>query len=474
MGIKHLFSSTHATIKRTLHIFLPKNIFSRFLLLIILPIIILQSLSLYVFFGGYWRTSSKIANEILVVEIKKINDEFNSNYRKGLSLEENINKLNKLSNFKLEFLQFTLLEDKDKIEKNIFKQEEYEIISIANSAKYLKRYLSAIKEDTYLVKKGKFFTILIKKEIGILSLEFNVERAILDSPYEIILWNILPSIILCLISLIFIKNQVQSIKKLTKVINEFSFLEKTNDNFKPTGAVEIREIGVAFLHIEKKIKRFIDTRTIMLAEISHDLRTPITRMKLEIEFIEDKELKAHLKNDLNEMGKMINEYLNFTKNENENDFVSTDIKDFFIKIVEEYGRSQYKNIQYDFKSTQQNIFIKYNSFKRAINNLINNSLKYGKNILITVSNDKKNLYISIEDDGIGLDKSLYKKINKSFYSLNQGNNQGFGLGLSIVQNTVDIHFGSLFFKKSAVLGGLSANIKIPLIQKIGENNDRNQ
>ena len=203
----------------------------------------------------------------------------------------------------------------------------------------------------------------------------------------------------------------------------------------------------------------------MLAQISHDLRTPLTRMKLQVEFIEDEETANFFKQDLEEMEKMINEYFLFAKGEMENDFKQVNIQNFFDEIINDYKRSGYIiNINYNLKI--KGTYLKIDSFKRCINNLINNALKYyKKNITSKVKTTKNTMIINIEDDGCGIPEEFINKVKVPFFKINKNEkSKNVGLGLSIVQNVINMHKGKIIFKESKDFGGLNVELNIPIIK----------
>ena len=188
-------------------------------------------------------------------------------------------------------------------------------------------------------------------------------------------------------------------------------------------------------------------------------------MKLQTELLDDNEIAGFFKQDLNEMEKMINEYLSFAKGEIIGNYELTNIIDFFDEIIFEYKRSGYKNIRAFYDIQDKNVYIRKDLFKRCINNLINNSLRYRvSNIHINVKTRKTRLIVAVEDDGSGLSTDLLKKIKKSYYHhVNKDSKRNStGLGLSIVEHIIDMHNGKIHFTKSRKLGGLCVILLIPI------------
>jgi two-component system osmolarity sensor histidine kinase EnvZ len=328
-----------------------------------------------------------------------------------------------------------------------------------------------ILEKMSLYRDAGSFVLEIRKADGILKFNIALNRLYIIRVDLIVFWNVFSFLVISAIAIIFVKNQIRSIDSLKKIVSDFSFLEKENSNFKPTGAKEIREMGVAFLNIINKMKKLLNSRTMMLAQISHDLRTPLTRMKLQTEFIEDKAMADFFRKDLEEMEELINEYILFAKGESDGERAEVNVKNFFDNIVNDYRRSGYSSISISYNLDSKSCFINENSFKRAINNIINNSLKYGRReIVLGVKTTKQKLLIAVEDDGDGISNNSLKKIERLFFMSNKEDGsraQGNGLGLSIVRQIVSGHRGSIKLLKSKKLGGLMVSVIIPI-----KNNNR--
>lgn len=435
---------------------LPKSIFYRFLLIVLMPMLLMQLVFFYIFFNRYWTNTSKQNVDILITEIFILNNRFDNFILENKEVDNKIiNELNIFSNVKIYFTK----------NKNIKETISYDgnRYLFFNPIKQLKNELYVLNfgDVDFYKKNENYYVVDIEKEEGVLSFEIKKDRIFIKRVDLIIFWNLFAFFTISGISLIFLKNQLRSIEKLKHFANDFSYLEKDNTNFKPTGAKEIREMGNAFINVVHKMKQLINNRTTMLAQISHDLRTPLTRMKLQLEFIENENLVKFFRQDLEEMEKMINEYLLFAKGENTEDFKRVDLYSFFNSIINDYKRGGYKvDISYNLKKNFA--YIKEDSFKRCINNLINNSLRYYKNkILINIKTNNNNLIINVEDDGCGISKEFLNKVKIPYYKLNNDNAKNIGLGLSIVQNIVNIHKGKMFFKTSS-LGGLNVELIIPI------------
>lgn len=445
-------------IRNLFKIMAPTTLMSRFMLLVLLPMFLLQLSSFYIFSQRYWDRMSRNNIDNLVREIAEIREK----YRKCLAPECSRHKL--LLNVNLSNRIEVNITDNLSLEENMLEFKNYKKYIIFRPTKYLKSKLKDYNLPIVnFVNNTDNYRIFLKEGEDIL--EFNIGKSylIISRISLMVFWNVLAFILIAIIAYFFVKNQVKSIKILKDFANDFSYLEKDNVYFKPTGADEIREVGFAFLNLVKKIKSLINSRTTMLAQISHDLRTPVTRMKLQTEFVDDKETADFFRQDLDEMEKMINEYLSFAKGEIIGNRELVDVAEFFDGIVFDYKRSGYKNIDISYKTDSKYIYIKSDLFKRCINNLINNSLRYRvSRIHLDVETSQKQLVVKVEDDGIGLTTDLLKKVRKPYYSSKKEN---IGLGLSIVQHIVDMHNGKVHFVRSKKLGGLCVILIIPIKSK---------
>lgn len=440
---------------------IPEKLFARFVLIVLLPMFLMQLISMYIFFCRYWDRTIQQNVEIVSTEIFALNNIFNEQIVVNDDSRYIVNKLKFFDRIEVNFFQ------DETIKRPALKYKDLKHLLFNNPMDQLENRIYKLNlGKTALYRKKNYYYVEVEKQNGVLTFSFKKNKIYVQRLDLIIFWNILSFLIIGSIALIYLKNQIKSIIKLKVYVNDFSYLEKDNKNFKPTGAKEIKETGVAILNMIKKMKRLINNRTNMLAQISHDLRTPLTRMKLQTEFLDNKTIADFFKKDLEEMEKLINEYLLFAKGENENDFKKIKVRDFFNEILADYTRSGYENIKIVYDIKRENVFLKFDSFRRCINNLINNAIKYSKKqIEISVKTTSNNMTIIIEDDGEGIAKDMFEKIQLIFYKCSSTKTDGVGLGLFIVKNVVNMHKGKIYFDTSQKLGGLKVMLKIPILKK---------
>ncbi len=418
--------------------YFPKELFYRFFLIIVLPIFIVQIFSTYVFYQTHLkkvltRISSIAINDIIFID---------ENYKDREKYENRNDKI------KVYFEKDKKLKNKDIIRKGknflFFDQQQFFIQSLLNSI-----------DDPLSVKENEnHFTISIQKEKGILLINVDEKELIVKTSRIFITWSFSLSFLTLLIAIIFMKNQLKPIKLLKKQISDFSLNQKKT-KFKPTGAKEIRELGVSFLEMEKRLKEFINQRTIMLAGISHDLRTPLTRMKLEIEMM-DNISKTYLEEDIKYMQSIINQYLTFTNNTNNESKLIINIYNYLNKFTKEYRKIN-KNVYLKTKNINENELV--------LQNIVDNALKFGTKCSITLIKKTPNIIIiSIQDNGCGVEDKFLEKLSEPFFKVDKSRNseKGVGLGLSIAKDIVLANNGRIKFSKSKSLGGLNVEISFKI------------
>jgi len=299
----------------------------------------------------------------------------------------------------------------------------------------------------------------IKYGNGILQIFFPKHKIAPSSTRIFALWITLPGLLLIIIAMIFLKNQTRPIVNLAKAAEKFGKGEFVKE-FKPSGAREIRQAAYEFDKMRKRITIHLNQRSEMLSGISHDLRTPLTRLKLQLAFLKQQDLAKKMSDDIEEMERMLNEYLEFSRHQKNEETETVNINNIINEVLKKYENKQI-NI-----SVEENleINIRPNSIKRCLTNLIDNGLSYGKKVAILTNKIKQNLLIIVDDDGPGINKNEYQNVMKPFYRIDKSRSQnksGVGLGLSIANDIIRSHGGNISFDKSP-LNGLRVKISLPL------------
>ena len=427
---------------------LPKRLFYRALLIVAAPVIILQLLITIVFFDSLWIKTNKGMTRALVNEIKT----FTELYEKDIYDKDEI--INLFSIY--QDLNFQLIQN----EVFIYEYDERWFSPIDRT---LRRELKSnfSKTDFWYDTTGykELVDLRIRYQNGYFKFLIPRDRLTSSSARIFGLWITVPALIIIIISLIFLKNQTRPITALAKAAEKFGKGEEVEE-FKPSGAAEIRQAGFEFDKMRKRILRHLNQRSEMLSGISHDLRTPLTRMKLQTAFIKDKGIANKLTEDINEMEKMLNEYLQFTSSSYIEKDELFNLTDLIEEIIDKYNNENISKIL----TTRVYFNGRKNLIRRCINNLIDNSLKYATKINIELSKKTTNIFIKIEDDGPGIPENEYDNVFKPFYKIDKGRAEtksSVGLGLSIASDIIRSHGGNIKLEKSG-LNGLGVKIFFPV------------
>ena len=427
---------------------LPKRLFYRALLIVAAPVIILQLVISFVFFDSLWIKTNKGMTRALVNEINTFIEVYNDEiYNK----DEITNLFSVYQDLNIEFIK-----DDDF-------NYEYDERWFSPIDRTLRRELkSTFGSDKFwfdTTEYNELIDIRIKYQFGYFKFLVPKDRVTSSSARIFALWITVPAFIVVLISLIFLKNQTRPITNLAKVAEKFGKGEEI-DEFKPSGASEIRRAGYEFDKMRKRILRHLNQRSEMLSGISHDLRTPLTRMKLQIAFIKDKELANKLTEDINEMEKMLNEYLQFTSSSYLEKNEQFNLSDLIKETIKKYNNT---NI---ISNLPSDIYLngRKNLIRRCINNLIDNGIKYGDKVNVELIKSSNNLFIKIEDNGPGIPEKEFDNVFKPFYKIDKGradSKSSVGLGLSIASDIIRSHGGNIKLEKSS-MNGLGVKIFLPV------------
>lgn len=426
---------------------LPKRLFYRALLIVAAPILVLQLVITVVFFDSLWIKTNKGMTRALINEISTFVEVYDN---------EKIDR-GELKNLFSLFLDLNIEFNNNKFD-----------------TQYNERWFSPIDRTLRRELKSKFtpgeywfdttsykelIDIRIKYDEGYFKFLVSKDRVTSSSARLFALWITVPAIIMVIISLIFLKNQTRPITNLARAAERFGKGEIIEE-FKPSGALEIRQAGHEFDKMRKRILRHLNQRSEMLSGISHDLRTPLTRMKLQIAFIKDKDLAKKLTEDINEMEKMLNEYLQFTSSSYMEKDEAFNLSELIEDVINKYANN---NILQDlvprvYYSGRKNLI------NRCLNNIIDNALKYANKVEIKLNKKSTNLFIIIDDDGPGIPNKEHENVFKPFYKIDKGradSKSSVGLGLSIASDIVRSHGGNIMLEKSK-MNGLRVKIFLPV------------
>jgi len=428
--------------------FLPKGLFYRSLIIVVTPIILLQIIITVVFFDSLWIKINKGMTRSLVGEVKTLYDVY-----KNPDVEQKQLILN-LYNNNFDFI-VAVKED----ELLPFKDEERWYSPMDRS---LRRELKPLFPNSYWFDTTSYKELVdlrIRYKNGYLQIFFPKYRIVPSSTRIFALWITSPGILLIMIAIIFLRNQTRPIIKLAKAAESFGKGEFIKE-FRPSGAKEIRQAAYEFDRMRKRISIHLNQRSEMLSGISHDLRTPLTRLKLQLALLKQQDLAKKMSDDIEEMERMLNEYLEFSRHQKNEETESVNINNLISEVIKKYDD---KKINFNCDENFE-INIRLNGIKRCLVNLIDNGLSYGKKVEIVTKKTINDLVILVDDNGPGIPQEEYKNVMKPFYRIDKSrgqNKSGVGLGLSIANDIIRSHGGNIYLDKSP-LNGLRVKISLPL------------
>ncbi len=431
--------------------YMPHSLFGRAIIILVTPLIVVQLVAAFVFYDRVFETVSRrlangVAGEIgTVIQIMARNPDA----AEREFLFSTMASLNNLS-FRLE-------------EGGILPNAE----PIAGSGILERRLVRALNERVRRPFRLDVWTdssevvIDIQLPEGVLYVRSPRERLFSTTSIVFILWMVGSSLILFAIASAFMRNQVRPIQQLAAVAEEFGKGRDVTE-FKPYGATEVRRAAAAFVEMRERIRRFIAQRTDMLAGVSHDLRTPLTRMKLELAMQPDSPSVAGLKSDVADMERMVESYLAFVRGEGEEQTEQTDIGQILADIA---NTAQRDGNSVTLTSEGDLVLpLRPHAMKRSLNNLIANATRHAAQVTISVLRRGQAVEVTIDDDGPGIPEEAREDVFKPFYRLDPSRNRatgGVGLGLTIARDVVSNHGGSIQLDNSP-LGGLRARIRLPV------------
>ena len=433
-------------LNRFLKYILPKRLFYRALIIVAAPTIILQLIITIVFYDSIWIKANKNITRSLVAQLKTIQEVY-TNDKKNLDFFTDSYK----NNFNFEI----------GISEEVFPKSSGER-KFSPMDRSLRRELKSIfGNNNYWFNTAKFNNAVeIKIRSNNETIEFLVPKEMVSasSVRLFLLWTTLPSVLLIIIALIFLKNQTKPLVRLAKAAERFGRGDYVND-FRVSGSLEIRKAAFEFDRMAKRINRHLNQRAEMLSGISHDLRTPLTRLKLQLAMLKQKDLSEKMSKDIDEMEKMLNDYLQFAKTQAQENTSKIDLEVLFNSI-----KNQFNNEKLSI-STKDRIELEARpiALKRSIENIIQNGLTYGNKVFVVIQKGTNRALITIEDDGPGIPVDQYKNVFKPFYRLDKSrslNQFGVGLGLAIVEDIVNSHGGNIQLGKSKY-NGLKVKITLP-------------
>tara|TARA_Y100000590_G_scaffold118295_1_gene135325 strand:+ start:1131 stop:2450 length:1320 start_codon:yes stop_codon:yes gene_type:complete len=426
---------------------LPKRLFYRALIIVAAPIILLQVTITIVFFDSIWIKANKGMTRSLVSEVKTLFDAYRSEETKDVQFLTNLYKKN---------FDFVINIKRDESLPGTRSDRRFSPMD-----RSLRRELKPVFGTNYWFDTVTYIDLVDLRILGnqeVIQVFFPKSKIAPSSVRVFVLWITLPSIILILIAIMFLRNQTRPIVKLSKAAERFGRGERVED-LRPSGASEIRKATLEFDKMMKRINKHLNQRSEMLSGISHDLRTPLTRLKLQLAMMDKKDTAQKMASDIDEMEKMLNDYLQYAKSQSEEDYVNIDLSDMVNDILKNYDTSKYQLVTIDNIQIQG----RKNLIRRSVSNVVENGLSYGNKVFIEIKKSIGNAVISVDDNGPGIPTKEYQNVFKPFYRIDKSrslNRSGVGLGLSIAQDIIKSHGGNIVLSESKHKG-LSVKISLP-------------
>ena len=430
--------------------YLPKSLLLRAISIVIMPMIIFQIIIVTVFFDSLWERAISRMSRSVAMEIALTVNQIENN---GISILRANNDYGSFTE-----IVFNKIDSTNLIES----YEETNISYLDFITRGFKKELQGILKSTHWVQSEKdFINVYINIGEEMLKVNFSKKRISTARVHIFLGWGIFSSAILIFITFLFLRNQIKPITQLALAAEEFG---KGNDisNFKVSGASDVRRAAIEFIKMKSRIIKQVEQRSLMLAGVGHDLKTPLTRMRLQAEIIDDEKSKKFLIDEIKHMNLMLDEYLNFSKEENIRDNIKINPIDAIIKIKNDIHFKE-RDIEIEVVS-DANIQVNANIFKRSIINIMNNSFENAKKIKIIIETTSVLTKVNIHDDGEGIPKSEIVNVFKPFYRIDKSRNQNStnsGLGLSTTKQLLSSINGTIELSDSQILGGLEVRIKIP-------------
>jgi two-component system, OmpR family, osmolarity sensor histidine kinase EnvZ len=433
---------------------LPRGLFGRSLLIIVTPMLILQGIVTYAFFVRHYdimtaRMAHGVAGDVaFLVDIEE-------SHPPGKERTALLDAAGRYLEYQVTVLPGQHLSN-PLHHSNPFLKNAMEMV-FANELGASYKFTSREVVD--------YVDLKVEVKDGVLRVMIPRKRVVASNASIFVLWMVVSSLVLIAVAILFLRNQVRPIQELAFVAEAFG-KGRSVPNFKPYGAAEVRSAAQAFLTMRERIERYVQQRTEMLAGVSHDLKTPLTRLKLELAMMDESPETSALQEDVLEMERMLDEYLEFARGEGGEESQTADLADIVNEAVAAAARG--RNAGPDRlrveAPTGMTVAVKRHALKRCAANLIDNALKHGAHVDVALKKNGRFVEIQVEDDGPGIPESRREEAFRPFHRLDEGRNLqkgGVGLGLAIARDIARAHGGDLTLGTSSA-GGLRAAILLPV------------
>ncbi len=444
---------THYWIRNMKKRFLPNGLLGRFVLIILLPLIIVQFSVGVIFYHRHWETISHRLARDIVGEIEVVTSFVNTTERPASEINAFLDKAG--NDLFLDLAWYP--------EANLNMKQKKRLLDMNQALTTELTHLNFPYQVSTSTDGQQH--IHIQLDQGVLQVVVARKRFFSTTVWVFFLWMMVSSLFWFGVALIFMKNQLRAIIRLAHAAEAFG-VGKNVDNFKPEGATEVRHAGTAFLMMKNRLQRYLSERTAMLAGVSHDLRTPLTRLKLQLSMLPNNESVQEMMHDVDDMESMLNGYLTFASGEGREEAKEIALRPFMTNLVDKFNRT---NHHINLKIQQDMTVIgRPTDLSRAIGNLLSNASRYATQTWIKIVKRQDTVQILIDDNGSGIPKEKRKEVFKPFVRLEESRNPetgGVGLGLTISRDILLSHGGDIVLDNSPQRG-LRVIVILPLVKKV--------
>jgi two-component system, OmpR family, osmolarity sensor histidine kinase EnvZ len=431
---------------------MPKGLYARALIIIIAPMVLLQSVLTFVFLERHWQTVTRRLSTVTVQNIAMLIDIY-----RLFPQDANAETLVRLAETDLGLrIRFVPGEELPQARSKPF----FDLLDSTLSDELTRQIGRPYWIDT--VGRSNFVDIRIKLDNGVMHVLARRSQTYASNSQIFLLWMVGTSLVLLTVAILFLRNQIKPILRLADAADSFGKGRPPPSDFRPRGAREVRQAAHAFIEMRNRIERHVEQRTVMLAGVSHDLRTVLTRFKLQLALFEDSPELDAMHADVDEMQAMLEDYMAFAKGETGEEIVRTNIGEILGEVKSQAHST--KDIKIEVKDEPLVVPVRRHAFKRAVANLVNNAARFAEHVNVSAAKQNGSLTVEVEDDGPGIPEDEHEHVFRPFYRIDHARNQdagSTGLGLAIARDIARIHGGDIALSRSS-LGGLKAVLKVPV------------